>query len=64
MLTNRGHTTHHASRFRLYRATFFPTHWEFVKPLLTSTDVDTSGEVAPGTSTPGYGPLQLFSHHR
>jgi hypothetical protein len=45
---------HQSNQIRLYRATFFPTQWEFVKPLLTSTDVDTSGDVAPGTANPGY----------
>lgn len=45
---------HQSNQIRLYRATFFPTQWEFVKPLLTSTDVDTSGNVAPGTPNPGY----------
>lgn len=40
--------------FRLYRSDFFPTQWRFMKSLLSSTDVDEAGEVAPGTSRPGY----------
>jgi hypothetical protein len=54
---------HQSNQIRLYRATFFPTQWEFVKPLLTSTDVDTSGDVAPGTPNPGY-PLNTLPRPR
>jgi len=45
---------------RLYRATLFPTQWQFVKALLSSADVDESGEVSPGTATPGFLLPSLF----